>query len=193
MTPMAFAESKLAARLRRGGGAALAGLLVAAAASASDGWINAPLTPLQLSIAAGRSQVFTEATPVYGLRLSGFYGVQTRVVGLDLGFINDATSLTGLGIGLCNVTRENATGVQIGGGCSIVEADFTGFQTGLANNVAGRLSGFQLGFANAAQDGTGLQIGFLNRSTSMRGLQLGVLNWNENGFLPFFPLFNFAR
>jgi hypothetical protein len=193
MEDMGLSSGKRTAR-RSAVGAGVAGLLLATAgaSSASDGWITAPLTPLQISTAAGRSQIFSKATPVYGLRLSGFYGVQSKVVGLDLGLFNDATSVAGLGIGLCNITRENGAGVQVGAGCSLVDADFTGVQTGLVNQVSGRLDGLQLGVANAAREGTGLQIGLLNRSTSMRGLQIGVLNWNENGFLPFFPFFNFG-
>lgn len=26
----------------------------------------------------------------------------------------------------------------------------------------------------------------------MKGLQLGILNWNDQGFLPVFPFFNFT-
>jgi hypothetical protein len=39
----------------------------------------------------------------------------------------------------------------------------------------------------------GLQIGLLNRARELEGLQIGLLNFNERGFLPVFPLFNFGR
>jgi hypothetical protein len=160
--------------------------------SEGDGWVTLPFTPFQLSIAAGLSQIFTKSTPVYGLRLNLLYGVQSRVVGLDAGLFNDADSLSGLGFGLCNITRQSATGVMLGAACSHSDEDFQGLQTGLVNIVGGQLSGAQLGIANGTENGVGLQIGLINRSKSMRGVQLGLLNWNENGFLPLFPILNFG-
>jgi len=178
--------------------ALVAGLVLALATAASaapeedHGWVTLPFTAFQLSIAAGRSQVFTKSTPVYGLRVNALYGVQSRVVGLDAGLFNDADSLTGLGFGLCNISRGSATGAQLGVACSESEGDFKGLQTGLVNNVAGQLAGVQLGLANGAENGAGLQLGLLNRAKSMRGVQLGLLNWNQNGFLPVFPILNFG-
>jgi len=180
-----------------------AGLVLALATAASeasaasppsegDGWFTVSFTPFQLSIASGLSQIFTKATPVYGLRVNLFYGAQSRVVGLDTGLFNDADSLTGLAFGLCNITRQSATGVMLGAACSHSDGEFQGLQTGLVNNVAGQFSGAQLGLANAAENGEGLQIGLVNRSKSMRGVQLGLLNWNENGFLPLCPILNFG-
>jgi len=167
-------------------------LLLAATASASDGWLTLPFTPFQLSIASGASQIFSRATPVYGLRLSIFYGTQSKVAGLDLGLFNDADSLSGVGVGFCNVTRENGAGAQLGAGCSQVEGDFTGLQAAFVNQVGGRFAGFQLGLGNGAGNGAGLQVGLVNHAGSMRGVQLGLLNWNDNGFLPLFPLVNFG-
>jgi hypothetical protein len=167
-------------------------LALATASSADDGWVTLPYTPFQLAIVPGYGQVFTKATPVYGLRISVLYGVQSKVVGLDAGLFNVADSLTGVGVGLCNVTEGNAAGAHLGLGCSHVDADFAGFQTGFVNQVGGQLKGFQLGFANSAEAGAGLQMGLVNHSDSMRGVQLGLLNWNDNGFLPFFPFVNFG-
>ncbi len=67
-----------------------------------------------------------------------------------------------------------------------------GLQAGLGNQVLGEMRGIQLGLANGADHGKGLQLGVLNRAKSMKGLQLGVLNFNDEGFLPVFPLFNFT-
>lgn len=181
----------------------LAGLLLALAAPPSEasaeapefdgnGWFTLPFTPFQLSIAAGRSQIFTKPTPVYGLRVNVLYGVQSRVVGLDTGLFNDVDSLSGLGVGLCNIAREIATGAQLGAACSHSDGDFRGLQTGLFNNVGGRLSGVQLGVANATETGAGFQLGVINRAASMQGLQFGLLNFNSNGFLPLFPILNFG-
>ena len=67
-----------------------------------------------------------------------------------------------------------------------------GLQAGLGNQVLGKMQGVQVGLANGADHGAGLQLGVLNRAKSMKGLQLGVLNFNDEGFLPVFPLFNFT-
>ena len=167
-------------------------LLLATASSAADEGLTLPFTPLQLAIVPGFGQLFSKATPVYGLRASAIYGMQSKVVGLDAGLFNDSESLTGLGVGLCNVTRGNAVGAHLSAGVNYVETDFAGFQTGLANQVAGKLAGFQLGLANDAEEGTGLQIGIINQSRAMRGLQLGLINRNGKGLLPFFPIVNFG-
>ena len=46
---------------------------------------------------------------------------------------------------------------------------------------------------NSTAHGQGVQVaGLLNVADDMKGLQLGLLNFNKNGFLPFFPLFNFG-
>jgi hypothetical protein len=50
-------------------------------------------------------------------------------------------------------------------------------------------SGFQIGGANFAEDST-FQLGVFNKAES--GIQVGVLNWNRNGFLPWFPIFNYS-
>lgn len=184
-----------------------AALVLATAASAADGWVTLPFTPFQLAIAPGAAQIFSKATPVYGLRLSVLYGVQSKVVGLDVGLVNQVDSLSGVGVGLCNVVLESGAGAHLGFGCSYVEADFKGFQTALVNqvggqlagfqhalvnHVGGQLTGFQFGLVNNAGSGAGLQIGLVNHAGSMRGVQFGLLNLNENGFLPFFPLINFG-
>ena len=67
-----------------------------------------------------------------------------------------------------------------------------GLQAGLGNQVLGKMQGVQVGLANGVDHGYGFQLGVLNRAKSMKGLQLGVLNFNDEGFLPVFPLFNFT-
>ena len=67
-----------------------------------------------------------------------------------------------------------------------------GVQAGIGNQVLGKMQGVQLGVANGVDHGYGVQLGVLNRAKSMKGLQLGVLNFNDEGFLPVFPLFNFT-
>jgi hypothetical protein len=167
-------------------------LVLATTAFAADGWVTLPFTPFQLAVAPGAGQVFSKSTPVYGLRVSVLYGIQSKVVGLDLGLFNDADSMSGVAVGFCGITRGNGVGAHLEFGCSVVEADFAGVQTAFVNRVGGQLAGFQFGIANSAQSGAGLQIGLMNLSDSMRGVQLGLLNWNSNGFLPLFPFINFG-
>jgi hypothetical protein len=168
--------------------------LAAPAALAEDGGeglIAAPFTPFQLSFASGYSQLFEKATPVYGLRLNAFYGVQSEVVGIDVGPFNEVDTSIGLGMGVANIVHGDATGLQIGV-ASVVDEQAIGAQAGLANIVGGTLRGAQFGVINRSENATGFQLGIVNVSRSMAGLQVGLLNFNEKGFLPVFPIFNFG-
>jgi hypothetical protein len=72
--------------------------------------------------------------------------------------------------------------------------DTSGPQFAGIANVADDVYGAQISsIVNIAKDGEGVQIAALvNVANDMKGLQLGLLNFNKNGFLPFFPLFNFG-
>ena len=148
-------------------------------ASAEDGWVDAGFTPFQIGFAAGGSQVFEKEVPVYGLRVSGLYGVQSEVVGVDIGLLNDADTFRGIGLGLCNITRGSATGAHLGAGCNQVDDDFEGVQSGAANLVGGKLIGLQVGAASSAAGGaTGAQIGLVSQAGDLTGLQAGALNYS---------------
>ena len=103
---------------------------------------------------------------------------------------DEETDVYGLRLNLLYGTNQNVAGFDLG-----LFSDayaLTGLQVGGGNQVKGKLYGVQLGFANSADKGAGLQIGVMNRTHSMKGLQIGILNWNDEGFLPVFPLFNFS-
>ena len=156
----------------------VAGLLLGlpCAASADSGWVGGSFTPFQTSFAAGWSQIFKEEVPVKGVRLSVLYAVQSEVSGVDIGLFNDTETMTGVGLGLCNITRGNATGAHLGAGCNQVDDDFTGVQSGIANLIGGELSGLQMGLASSAAGGvTGAQIGLVTHSGDITGLQAGAL------------------
>ena len=54
-------------------------------------------------------------------------------------------------------------------------------------------NGAQVSFAyNEATDVKWVQAALVNRAKSAK-IQLGLLNFNDNGFLPFFPLFNLDK
>jgi len=183
-------SKRLAVRRFRG---VFAGLLLAApiAAGGCAARQNLPLTPLQLAIAPNIC-VFAQETPVWGASVNGLYGIQHVVRGIDVGPMNEVKDLIGLQSGVVNVARESVVGLQAGVG-NAAEGTYTGLQLGVANQIEGTLVGSQLGIGNIARGGAGFQLGLLNVSTSVKGLQLGLLNFNEAGFLPFFPVFNFAH
>jgi hypothetical protein len=63
------------------------------------------------------------------------------------------------------------------------------YQFGTLCNYGCVGSGLQFGCANFTEDSI-FQLGVFNKADS--GIQVGVLNWNKNGFLPWFPFFNYS-
>lgn len=63
------------------------------------------------------------------------------------------------------------------------------YQLGPLCNYGGAGSGLQIGGVNFTEDSI-FQLGVFNKADS--GIQLGALNWNKNGFLPWFPIFNYS-
>lgn len=181
---------------------AIAMLCSAFGCAPSRGW-----TPIQAGI-FNPGQLFTEETDVYGLRLSLPYTKNEDLYGIDTGIASETESLTGVQANfLFNGAQEatglqmtiienasiNATGLQLSW-LNMVEKRFTGIQLGGLVNTAGDVKGAQLaGLHNRSERVVGLQISALvNETTDLRGLQIGALNFNENGPLPFFPIFNFG-
>lgn len=64
-----------------------------------------------------------------------------------------------------------------------------GFQWALVNLAEKRSSVFQFGLTNIAFGG--IQVGLVNVADHA-SFQLGLLNFNPQGWLPFFPFFNFS-
>ena len=134
-------------------------------------------------------------------------------VGLQLGLLG-AWSEVGGGIAVAPLvgSRRCFQGVQCG--CFVTSRDFDGLMLGFATNPLGGLFGMdgavtttngvqvgvinggnhvhgvQVGGFNSVNDLQGVQLGVVNSSLS-GGLQIGLLNWKSDGFLPFFPFFNF--
>ena len=191
------------------------GLLMLAGKVAA-GCLEATWTPVQAGVFAP-VQVYGEKTVVRGWRLSTVYCDNEKVYGLDTGIFTGATKAGGVQIAAANFCSEQADGVQIAlanadylhmngvqiaafnlvgrenrlktgmargaqfGWVNVSKADFTGAQTGMANFSENGMFGAQLGFINTCDAET----------PDVRCFQLGVLNFNKNGFLPFFPIFNF--
>jgi hypothetical protein len=150
-----------------------------------------------------------EDPDVNGVRLSLFHGKNRSVRGFDLGILSlsESAQLSGLrlvaGVGV--VTDE------MSGGAAFALVNYhTGRDSGMNGAFINKLNhtehAFNLSFLNIA-DGTTLvdlggvnmsdrstaQIGFLNITRRIRSFQFGFLNIAENGFLPVFPVINFAK
>ena len=154
-------------------------------------------------------QLVHEDRSIEGLRFSVIRGANRDVSGFDLSCLATRTlgSLRGLQIAAANDVEGDASGAQIALFTSYVEGGFKGLQL---SGIAGRAGrgggaqiaavhsdapvwrGFQLSLATRAGEMKGLQIGLLNRARELSGLQLGLLNFNQKGFLPVFPFFNFG-
>lgn len=175
------------------------------------GGCKAAWTPMQLSLAPG-VQWFDEKTPLHG---AGFGLVTKNEVshGVQLGLLG-AGSEVGGGVAVAPFvgSRRHFAGVQCGWFVSCWE--FDGLMLGFATNPLGMLfgmdgevtttNGAQLGMINGGNHVHGVQVGGWNmvnklkgvqvgliNATRYGGLQIGLLNFKEDGFLPFFPLFNF--
>ena len=74
---------------------------------------------------------------------------------------------------------KTVTGAQISAFVSKAEAVKSGCQ-------------FAIGYSRATTLRNGCQLAFFNRS-DCAALQFGLLNFNKDGFLPFFPFFNFSK
>lgn len=110
----------------------------------------------------------------------GFGWPKKDVVGLNLGIIGDqeqGKSVAGTDWSLFVSLTENIKGNQ----CSIV-------------NVSKNSVGDQGGFVNVTSGSKGCQWGFINfAKDNTEGLQIGFINIMDNGWLPFFIIFNFSK
>ncbi len=127
----------------------------------SRGAVAVEWTPLQVSVWPPL-QLFSDATPVYGLRLNLGHGRNPDVWGVDAGILNTSEDRQrGVQAGLLNQS-EDAVGVHLG-----------------VLNYTKRVVGLQVGLLNAARDhAAGLQAGcILNNSDQVRGFQIhaGIL------------------
>ena len=134
--------------------------------------------PIQLGIFTPL-QLVSKDQGVSGVRLSLIYCQNTRVSGLDYGFVNRATS---------GVSK----GVQLGF-IGIVDTDFKGWQDCGVNITKGNCEGLQWGVVNYAGYVSGIQLGLVNYARSMHGLQIGFVNIiKQGGQFPVFPIVNWS-
>jgi hypothetical protein len=176
-----------------------------------------PILLLALAVAAPAETGFQLGIPalnvpddpdVNGMRLSILYGRNERTEGLDLGFfsLSQSAERRGLGLvfGMSRVTRgsygANLSLVNVHDGTdkglnvafmNVVGDTPDGFNTGIAT-VARGATGFDLSGFNMSERSK-VQVGFVNVTKEIETFQLGFFNFAENGFVPFFPLFNFPK
>jgi hypothetical protein len=134
--------------------------------------------PVQLSL-FNPVQIVKEDQSVKGFRFNLIYGKNAAMTGLDIGLVNMSTSLQkGVQWGGVSMTYGGFVGWQ-NNFASISKGDFTGLQTGTINYHEGHFHG--------------LQVAIVNYANTMNGIQLGLINIiKQGGFLPFFPIFNFS-
>ena len=174
--------------------------LLAVLAFAPPAWAD---TPFQFSAPGLRAP---DDPHVNGVRFSALYGSNRSVRGVDFGMFS--FSETGELMGVAAVV-----------GVSRLKGDLFGCSTAAVNLHDGRDRGVNLAWFNrirTMQNGANIgglnvvddysmvdlgavniserstvQVGAFNMTRRIEGVQLGVLNFADNGFLPFFPLFNF--
>ena len=74
-------------------------------------------------------------------------------------------------------------------------ASIKGVQAGLLYNIVGEVKGgaqISIGYNRATTVKNGPQVAFVNVADAA-ALQFGLLCFNKEGFLPFFPFFNFSK
>jgi hypothetical protein len=129
--------------------------------------------PIQLSL-FNPVQIVPEDQSVKGFRFNLLYGKNAAMTGLDIGLVNMSTSLQ--------------QGVQLGA-VSITNGGFVGWQNNFVSISKGNSTGLQWSSVNYH----GLQLAVVNYAATMNGIQVGLINIiKEGGFLPVFPIFNFS-
>ncbi len=146
---------------------------------------------------------------VSGLRFSIFHGTNQSVRGLDLGLLSlsETSNLSGVGLvlGMGKVTGEMSGGAAFSL-INIHSGRDRGLNAAFINKINQADDAVTVGFVNIADGTTGVdvggvnvsdasnvQVGFINFTKTITGFQFGFLNIAENGFMPWFPIFNFPK
>lgn len=127
-------------------------------------------------------------------------GAGLQLVGLDLSFEAKKDEITGCQIG--GLLSSAVHGAQIGAITYNLYDPSVALKRNHWKLIRGCLNlgvlnlklkeGFQVGAFNHTSDGNPVQIGLFNTTSKGSPFQIGLLNYNPNGFLPFFPFFNYS-
>jgi hypothetical protein len=146
---------------------------------------------------------------VNGVRMSFLYGKNDSTSGLDLGLLSMSESARFSGLGLIMGVSKITQDMESAAVFSLIsyhtgrDSGMNGAFVNLLNDTSGAFNlGFviiadgetlvDLGGFNKSKSSTA-QIGFLNMTDEIKNFQFGFLNMAKNGFLPIFPVFNFAK
>jgi hypothetical protein len=175
------------------------------------------LVPLFVASAAPAETGFQFAVPnlnaprdpdVRGVRLAFLHGKNQSMRGLDLGILSFSETSRASGValicGVHHVKQEMSKGAVF----SLVNyhtSRDSGFNGAFVNVMSDTSKAFNMGFVNYVEgpamldlggvnvsQSSGAQIGFINMTDRIKTFQFGFLNMADNGFLPIFPVFNFA-
>lgn len=146
---------------------------------------------------------------VNGFRFSVLHGNTQSVRGLDLGLlaVSESAELSGARFVL---GMSRVTGAMTGGAAFSLINVHTGRDKGVNGAFINKLNdapeAVDIGFVNIADASTNLdigglnvskksnvQLGFINVTDQISGFQFGFVNIAKNGFMPFFPIFNFPK
>jgi hypothetical protein len=110
-----------------------------------------------------------------------------------------------LGIGNCNGNDKENVSAGLDVGLISTVANFYGIRAGLAGMSEGlvgmecgafmlsnEVEGMQISAFNMTEESSVFQIGVVNWAKKSSGFQLGLICIMDNGFLPWFPIFNFG-
>ena len=129
-------------------------------------------------------QMHTPADDVGVFRLA-IYGANNDVTGLDLGIVNiSAGEFNGLQYAWAyGQTDKDFNGVQLGI-MSHIRGDMCGADVGIINFVEGKTCGLMGGFFVNWADGemNGLELAFINCAANLNGVQFGLVNWAKAGY-----------
>ena len=163
-------------------------------------------TPFQFSAPNFQSPTDPD---VNGIRFSILHGKNQSIRGLDFGLLSlsETASLSGVALvlGMSKVTGDMSGGAAI----SLVNVH-TGTDSGVNAAFINRIntgeSVVNIGFVNISDgttmadvgglnvsDRSTIQLGFINVTREIKSFQFGFVNIAENGFLPWFPIFNFPK
>jgi len=145
---------------------------------------------------------------VNGIRFSVLHGDNARMSGVDFGLLSMSETHHMSGVGFIGGVHRVHGNMDGGVVFSLVNLH-SGYDSGLNHafinllehpnralniafiNLSGGHSMIELGGINVSGS-SGAQIGFVNVTERIKTFQFGFLNVAENGFLPIFPVFNFA-
>lgn len=132
--------------------------------------------PIQIGLFGGNAQICAPETEITGLRLNLVYSENENMTGLDLGFVGNGGTISGLRLNTVNISEVRSSGVEFG----------------MVNLAQGEMVGWQCGLYNYARSMRGFQLGLINRCGSLYGIQIGLVNMIETGKVAMLPIVSWA-